>query len=36
MSDLAELSEADQEVVSQVVDGLLAKRRLKALAGGIA
>lgn len=36
IGDLAELSEADQEVVSQVVDGLLAKRRLKALAGGIA
>ncbi len=36
LGDLAELSEGDQEVVSQVVDGLLAKRRLKALAGGIA
>ena len=36
MSDLVEPSEADQKVVSQVVDGLLAKRRSKALAGGIA
>lgn len=36
LGDLAELSEDDREVVGQVVDGLLAKRRLKALAGGIA
>ena len=33
---VAELTEDDQEIVSQVVDGLLAKSRLKALAGGIA
>jgi len=36
LGDLAELSEADQELVSQVIDGLLAKSRLKALAGDIA
>jgi transcriptional regulator with XRE-family HTH domain len=36
LADLAELSEADQELVSQVIDGLLAKSRLKSLAGGIA
>ena len=36
LADLAELTEDDQEIVSQVVDGLLAKSRLKALAGGIA
>jgi transcriptional regulator with XRE-family HTH domain len=35
LGDLAELSEADQEVVVQVLDGLLAKSRLKALAGGM-
>lgn len=35
LSDLAELSEPDQELVSQVVDGLLAKSRLKVLAGGL-
>ena len=36
LADLAELSDADQELVSQVIDGLLAKSRLKSLAGGIA
>jgi transcriptional regulator with XRE-family HTH domain len=36
LEDLAELGEDDQQVVAQVVDGLLAKSRLKALAGGIA
>ncbi len=36
LADLAELSEADQEVASQVIDALVAKSRLKVLAGGIA
>jgi transcriptional regulator with XRE-family HTH domain len=36
LGDLAELSESDQQLVSEVIDGLLAKSRLKALAGDIA
>ena len=36
LSDLAELTESDQELVSQIIDGLLAKSRLKVLAGGLA
>ena len=36
LADLAELSEADQETVSQVIDAVLAKSRLKTLAGGLA
>jgi hypothetical protein len=36
LAELAELSEADQEVASQVIDALIAKSRLKVLAGGIA
>jgi transcriptional regulator with XRE-family HTH domain len=36
LADLAELSPEDQEVVTQVVDSLLARSRLRALAGGVA
>ena len=36
LSDIAELTESDQELVSQIIDGLLAKSRLKVLAGGLA
>jgi transcriptional regulator with XRE-family HTH domain len=36
LAELAELSDADQEVASQVIDALIAKSRLKILAGGIA
>jgi len=36
LGDLAELSPSDQEVVTQVVDSLLARSRLRALAGGVA
>jgi hypothetical protein len=36
LADLDELSEADQETVSQVIDAVLAKSRLKTLVGGLA
>jgi len=36
LADLAELPDADQETVAQVIDAVLAKSRLKTLAGGLA
>lgn len=36
LSQLAELPAADQETVAQVIDAVVAKSRLKALAGGLA
>jgi transcriptional regulator with XRE-family HTH domain len=35
LADLAELPEADQEIIGQVIDAVLAKSRLKILAGGL-
>jgi transcriptional regulator with XRE-family HTH domain len=36
LADVAELPEADQDTVAEVIDAVIAKSRLKALAGGLA
>ena len=36
LAELAELAEADQDTVAEVIDAVIAKSRLKALAGGLA